>query len=101
MKGEKARSANFTPLEIQFLVELVSEKIDVLESKLNDNMSVMRKNKGWEKVHAEFSSNPGCQNRSMDQLKGLWKRLVKVSIFFHYYLQSIFCVLLPPSPPPP
>lgn len=78
MKAEKGRSANFSPLEIQFLVELVSKKIDVLENKQNDTASVVKKNSCWDDVHAEFSSNSECQNRTGEQLKGLWRRLVKV-----------------------
>lgn len=69
------KAPNFTELEKAVLLELVSEKKSVIESKQNDGRMICKKKKEWENIENAFNARHGVNTRSITQLKSLWKNL--------------------------
>jgi hypothetical protein len=69
------KSPNFTELEKTVLIELVDSRKGIIESKQNDGEMISKKNKEWENIGKEFNSRHGVHNRSLTQLKSLFKNL--------------------------
>ena len=73
------RSSNFSDEEIEFLLTLVEEHINVIESRKTDNSINIQKKKTWKEITILFNSNPACKpGRTADQIINKWRNLKKV-----------------------
>lgn len=73
MAGRKG--PNFSELEKCILVELIGSRRDIIESKTSDAKMILKKNKEWDDLAAEFNSRHGINKRTTAQPKSLWKNL--------------------------
>lgn len=71
----RQKSANFSELEKEILLELIHAKKDIIENKQNDGRMVSKKNTEWTNIEKEFNSRHGVNKRTITQLKSLWKNL--------------------------
>jgi hypothetical protein len=71
----RQKSANFSELEKEILLELIHAKKDIIENKQNDGRMVCKKNTEWTNIEKEFNSRHGVNKRTITQLKSLWKNL--------------------------
>jgi hypothetical protein len=80
MESDKksSRVQNFSAEEVEFLVQTVFERLDVLESKKTDAKSLGMKKRAWDEVAHCFLENPCAMNRSREQLIDKWKTLKSV-----------------------
>lgn len=69
------KSANFSELEKETVLELVEKEKHIIEDKRNDGRMVAKKEKAWESLTRDFNSRPGVNKRTTPQLKRLWKNL--------------------------
>ena len=73
MAGKKG--PNFTELEKCILVELIGSRREIIEGKGSDAKMIEKKNKEWDDLAAEFNSRHGVHQRTVTQLRFLWKNL--------------------------
>ena len=66
---------NYTDKEKEIIIGLVNKKRDIVESKVNDNRAVTKKEEAWKYIMHRFNSVPGAHYRTVKQLKALWKNL--------------------------
>ncbi|XP_062584822.1 myb/SANT-like DNA-binding domain-containing protein 3 [Saccostrea cucullata] len=71
----RQKSANFSELEKEILLELIHARKDIIENKQNDGRMVSKKNTEWINIEKEFNSRHGVNKRTITQLKSLWKNL--------------------------
>ncbi|XP_062619358.1 myb/SANT-like DNA-binding domain-containing protein 3 [Saccostrea cucullata] len=71
----RQKSANFSELEKEILLELIHARKDIIENKQNDGRMVSKKNTEWINIEKEFNSRHGVNKRTIIQLKSLWKNL--------------------------
>uniref|UniRef100_A0A915K2F1 Regulatory protein zeste n=1 Tax=Romanomermis culicivorax TaxID=13658 RepID=A0A915K2F1_ROMCU len=78
MSGKKkSRDRNFSDLEVDFLLEHVDGRKDIIQSKKSDNVAKKIKKAAWAEIVKELHENPGCQDRTIQQLQTEWKDLKK------------------------
>ena len=73
MAGKKAHE-NFSQGEKDQLLEYVKQHLAVLESKKTDSYTNKKKVQVWQEIANKFNSHSNCQ-RTVTQLKGVWKRM--------------------------
>ncbi|XP_068712952.1 t-SNARE domain-containing protein 1-like [Montipora foliosa] len=71
---ERKRKPNFSPLEISVITESVKKNIDVIQSKLTNNITNKRKSQVWDEITKEVNA-VGRANRSIQEIKDKWKNL--------------------------
>ena len=71
---ERKRKPNFSPLEISVITESVKKNIDVIQSKLTNNITNKKKSQVWEEITKEVNA-VGRANRSVQEIKDKWKNL--------------------------
>jgi hypothetical protein len=82
-KDEKLiRSRNFTPSEINILVQLVEKRRQILECKKTGVITTKKKNATWEELAKEFNSS-GCLPRSAKVLRDKWANIKKTAVRNH------------------
>jgi hypothetical protein len=83
-KDEKLiRSRNFTPSEINILVQLVEKRRQILECKKTGVITTKKKNATWEELAKEFNSLSGCLPRSAKVLRDKWANIKKTAVRNH------------------
>jgi hypothetical protein len=83
-KDEKLiRSRNFTPSEINILVQLVEKRRQILECKKTGVITKKKKNATWEELAKEFNSLSGCLPRSAKVLRDKWANIKKTALRNH------------------
>lgn len=55
----REKSKNFSPVEIDLLLSLVSTKKDILECKKTDSVSLKDKEKAWQELAESFNEISG------------------------------------------
>jgi Myb/SANT-like DNA-binding protein len=65
-----------TQFEKNLLLELIA-KYSIIESKKSDFGTVGQKQKAWDTIQSEFSSQPGVTARNVAQLKTWWNNSKK------------------------
>lgn len=78
MCDEKKRNANFSNLEINFLLECVGNHKDVLENKKTDQVKSKAKKRAWQQISEAFEQNIECSSRISSQLEDKWRNLKRV-----------------------
>ncbi|XP_072043032.1 uncharacterized protein [Amphiura filiformis] len=68
------RSSNWEPREKDYLLQLISEQIKIIENKECDKSSKKKKDSAWAAVHLGFTSKFGSI-RDLKQIKEQWKRM--------------------------
>ncbi|CAH3173331.1 unnamed protein product [Porites lobata] len=71
---ERKRKPNFSPLEVSIITESVKKHIDVIQSKLTNNITNKKKSQVWEEITKEVNA-VGRANRSVQEIKDKWKNL--------------------------
>ncbi|XP_064651370.1 uncharacterized protein LOC135502462 [Lineus longissimus] len=71
---KRQRKENFTPREIQKLVDLLSARWKLISSKFGDNVTLERKNKAWKEITLKINSISPCL-RTKEELKKKWDDL--------------------------
>ena len=72
-EAEISRSQNVVFCYIQILQN--DDRSSIIELKKTDMKTKERKDKTWAAVRAEFCAQGGGADRTVDQLKGIWKRM--------------------------
>ncbi len=85
--GVKARNPPLSIQEKEFLLELVKERVGIVECKKTDFGSKSRRKKAWSEICERFCSEDGMTSRTAEQLRKFWlnsKRTTKkaVSLYF-------------------
>lgn len=73
-KSKKPRSVNFSQNELVVVKSLVL-KHPIIEKKLHDQKTETMRKVAWEAIRDEFNSDPSNSRRTVQQLKGAWKRI--------------------------
>ena len=73
--NQESRASNWRPEEKELLIELVSEKISVIENKKSDANATKRKNIVWRDIVQKFCSVSTGAIRDERELREQWKRL--------------------------
>ncbi|XP_073952132.1 uncharacterized protein isoform X3 [Choristoneura fumiferana] len=74
-RKKRNRVPNFTTEEKMILTQLVNEKKNILDSKLTDGPSIVRKKMAWEALTLAYNSNLGVHKRDTATLKRAWDNL--------------------------
>lgn len=72
------RDSNFSTTEVNFLVELIKERKNIIEDKKTDNMTSKSRKRAWYEISEEFRKNGDCNERTVEQSKAKWKGLKQV-----------------------
>lgn len=71
---KQQRAPNFTKTQKSFMLQLILEKQDIIESDNKNYMSVMRRTEEWKSIAASFSLQFPDFARSDTQVKDFWRR---------------------------
>jgi len=69
------KSANFTLFEKDFLKELIIPHVEAITSSTNDKKAQKYKADAWSIIIAEYNACEKTTQRTVDQLKKLWKNI--------------------------
>lgn len=69
----KERSANWDSVEKEFLLETISSRIEIIETKASDGESTRKKDAAWEEVQKEFEEKFGPREKK--RLKEQYQRI--------------------------
>ena len=73
---ERKRKPNFSPLEISVITESVKKNIDVIQSKLTNNITNKKKSQVWEEITKEVNALfPGLFTVPLMRMTDLLSRL--------------------------
>uniref|UniRef100_A0A915IU34 Regulatory protein zeste n=1 Tax=Romanomermis culicivorax TaxID=13658 RepID=A0A915IU34_ROMCU len=75
---KKSGDRNFSDPEVNFLLEHVDGRKDIIESKKTYNVATKIKITAWTKIIKEFNENSERQDKTIQQLQTEWKDLKKV-----------------------
>ena len=74
MASKTNRAPHFNRKEKELLLQLITEKVTVLESKLGDvNTAKIKKRHPWDRIAEKLSA--GLPGRDVNPLQGQWKRM--------------------------
>lgn len=71
---KRERTQNWSPEEKILLLKLCEDKLDVLETKRSDQISIAKKSNAWREIRAEFVAALGI-DRDLSRLKEQWQRM--------------------------
>lgn len=77
--SKKTRGPNFTVIEKDILINLITKYKDVVENKKTDNETNAKKNKVWRKISDEFNLKNSSCVRNTEQLKTLWENIKRTT----------------------
>jgi Myb/SANT-like DNA-binding domain len=77
VKKTVCRAPNFTNLEKDILVDLISKYRNTIENNKTDGVSVQEKNKAWTQLTGEFNSTPNVHKRSTSNLRTAYDNIKK------------------------
>ncbi len=66
---------HFSILERNFLLRLLEENIDIVESKSNDGVTMRRKDETWARIVSRFNAEPSVVKRTPRQLRKCWTNM--------------------------
>ncbi|XP_033637312.1 myb/SANT-like DNA-binding domain-containing protein 3 [Asterias rubens] len=66
---------HFSILERNFLLRLLEENIDIVESKCNDGITMRRKDETWARIVSRFNAEPSVVKRTPRQLRKCWTNM--------------------------
>uniref|UniRef100_A0A915KXC2 Regulatory protein zeste n=1 Tax=Romanomermis culicivorax TaxID=13658 RepID=A0A915KXC2_ROMCU len=82
---KKDRDSNFSVFETNYLIECVSEHLNILENKKTDSNTTKSKKDSWNAIAKAFKENPDCKPRIPAQLESKWKNLKTSKATVVYY----------------
>lgn len=71
---KRERTQNWSPEEKILLLKLCEDRLDVLESKRGDQISIAKKANAWKEIRAEFVAALSIE-RDVSRLKEQWQRM--------------------------
>ncbi|XP_063421331.1 uncharacterized protein LOC134706374 [Mytilus trossulus] len=71
---KKSRGINWTPSEKEYLLELCSQRVGVIEDKKSDLLTLSKKAAAWKFIHNKFCTRFG-RKRTPIRIKEQWKRM--------------------------
>lgn len=71
---KRERTQNWSPEEKILLLKLCEDRLDVLESKRGDQISIAKKGNAWKEIRSEFVAALGIE-RDVSRLKEQWQRM--------------------------
>lgn len=71
---KRERTQNWSPEEKILLLKLCEDKLDVLETKRSDQISIAKKANAWREIRSEFVAALGI-DRDLSRLKEQWQRM--------------------------
>lgn len=71
------RGANFSTVEKEKLIQLVTSYKDTIENKKTDSVSGKQKEECWNTICNDFNSDNISNHRSINSLKTCWENLKK------------------------
>lgn len=104
MEGQKARQkpkGNWQKIERDFLIDLISIRIDTIISKQTDHGSKEKRDIAWQEISEQFDAKFG-KKWSIAQKQDLWKRLrITAKKELSAYNQAVRRTGGGPAPPDP
>lgn len=79
-KTKRERKANFTEAELRCLIEQYAANATVLQSKLNNSVTIKRKNFIWNQIADTINACGSGTARDSNELKKKWTDLKSTSI---------------------
>ncbi|CAC5393521.1 unnamed protein product [Mytilus coruscus] len=71
---KKSRGINWTPSEKEYLLQLCSQRVGVIEDKKSDLLTLSKKAAAWKFIHNKFCARFG-RKRTPIRIKEQWKRM--------------------------
>ena len=68
------RAPNFSTAQKSYLLELILDKQDIIESDNKNYMCVLKRTEAWKKIASTFSARYPDASRSEQQVKDFWRR---------------------------
>ena len=74
IKAERKRKPNFSMNEMSVITDSVRKNLDIIQSKLTNNITNKKKNQIWEEITKDVNA-VGKANRTVQEVKDQWKNL--------------------------
>ena len=74
IKAERKRKPNFSMNEMSVITDSVRKNLDIIQSKLTNNITNKKKNQIWEEITKNVNA-VGKANRTVQEVKDKWKNL--------------------------
>ena len=74
IKAERKRKPNFSMNEMSVITDSVRKNLDIIQSKLTNNITNKKKNQIWEEITKDVNA-AGKANRTVQEVKDKWKNL--------------------------
>ena len=74
IKAERKRKPNFSMNEMSVITDSVRKNLDIIQSKLTNNITNKKKNQIWEEITKDVNA-VGKANRTVQEVKDKWKNL--------------------------
>ena len=74
IKAERKRKPNFSMNEMSVITDSVQKNLDIIQSKLTNNVTNKKKNQIWEEITKDVNA-VGKANRTVQEVKDKWKNL--------------------------
>ena len=74
IKAERKRKRNFSMNEMSVITDSVRKNLDIIQSKLTNNITNKKNNQIWEEIAKDVNAM-GKANRTVQEVKDKWKNL--------------------------
>ena len=97
----RKRTRNWDEAEKEYLMDIIRDKIRLIESKRSDAETNRRKAAAWQEVHRSFTEIYGEATRTLKQLKEQWKTMkISAKRNFSLFLEEGVEASASGDPPP-